>query len=73
MFGFAYWDPNQTADGWTAPEHYVTGCAFDWMDMPIGQQASPVKTSSDKNMVSRQHSALEKSVVALGAAGLMFM
>jgi len=71
--GFAYWDPNETADGWTDPGHYVTGCAADWMDMTIGQQVSPVKTSSDKNMGSRQHSALKKSVVALGAAGLMFM
>lgn len=34
-FGIAYWDPLETATGWTDAGHYVSGCAADWMDLVL--------------------------------------
>jgi hypothetical protein len=40
QFGLAYWDPNETADGWTDSGHYVTGCATNWLDLVLSQDTS---------------------------------
>jgi hypothetical protein len=34
-FGFAFWDPFETDDGWTGAGHYVTGCSSEWIDLVI--------------------------------------
>ena len=34
-FGLAFWDPNQTVDGWSDNGHYVTGCAEQWMNLVL--------------------------------------
>ncbi|KAL7445572.1 hypothetical protein ACHAXM_009928 [Skeletonema potamos] len=32
-WGFAFWDPFETDNGWTDSGHYVTGCSQDWIDL----------------------------------------
>jgi hypothetical protein len=34
-FGVAYWDPNQRETGWSAIDHYVTGCGTKWIDLEL--------------------------------------
>ena len=33
--GFAFWDPNAAESGWDDPEHYVTGCGAEWIDLVL--------------------------------------
>jgi hypothetical protein len=34
-FGVAYWDPNQMEEGWSASNHYISGCGRDWFDLVL--------------------------------------
>jgi hypothetical protein len=34
-FGIAFWDPYETAEGWTDSGHYVTGCGTDWFELQL--------------------------------------
>ena len=44
-FGVAFWDPLETATGWTDAGHVVTGCSKDWIGLRLDDEngnASPV-------------------------------
>ena len=46
-FGLAFWDPNQSADGWSDDGHYVTGCADQWMELVLEADGVSSSTTSD--------------------------
>merc|ERR1712146_174833 len=39
-FGIAYWDPYETATGWTKAGHYLTGCSKDWIKLALDDGSS---------------------------------
>lgn len=40
-FGIAYWDPYETATGWTKAGHYLTGCSKDWIKLALDDGSNP--------------------------------
>jgi hypothetical protein len=45
QFGIAFWDPYESAAGWSDPGHYVTGCAAEWIDLVLEASSSSGSTS----------------------------
>lgn len=44
-FGVSFWDPFETAAGWTDAGHVVTGCSQDWIGLHLvdeNEDATPV-------------------------------
>ena len=56
-FGFAFWDPNESAIGWDSPRHYVTGCASQFTNLVLG----PVAPTSPTSLPASRVSALKTS------------
>jgi hypothetical protein len=49
-FGLGFWDPNQKEDGWSDSNHYVSGCASDWLQLtlvPVAPAAAPTAAPTD--------------------------
>jgi hypothetical protein len=73
-FGVAYWDPNQNAtSGWTKADHYVTGCARDFIDLILEEditEAPTVATSAASSQDSKMAMVLAINLFALIASTL---
>lgn len=66
-FGFAYWDPAETATGWTDEGHYVTGgCAKNWMSLTLA--AKDPGSSATKMTAISLVSAMSVAPVLITAA-----
>jgi hypothetical protein len=48
-FGIAYWDPFETeATGWSDADHYLTGCANQWIDLVLEAPKKKKKKATKK-------------------------
>lgn len=50
--GVAFWDPNESADGWSDPGHYVTGCANKWIELQLAVSDPSVSSPTGSGAVS---------------------
>lgn len=73
-FGIAFWDPMQTAAGWTNDGHYITGCGLDWITLVVGNASDVLHTGHGMLNTDHLHSA--NAIADVGGrnarAGLLF-
>ena len=71
--GIAYWDPFYDEEiGWTAINHYVTGCASQWIDLELYSESTTSTTDNGADG-DNDSGGVTMKLSALAAAATLFL